>query len=131
VPLFQLPYPLNFSTQDLCVRDLDELASQMRVSRAFIRVCVVAGCPHVQERLSAAELLRWLFDHFEEVRAVAGLRPLAELGDLAPQTLARLRMANALVTLLEFSRSRATHWRKKRQLREALEQVERLADSAA
>jgi hypothetical protein len=39
-------------------------------------------------------------------------------------------MANALVTLLEFARSRATNWRQKKQLRQALERANHLADRA-
>jgi hypothetical protein len=40
-------------------------------------------------------------------------------------------MANGLVTLLEFARSRATDWRQKRQLRQTLERANHLADRAA
>lgn len=80
---------------------------------------------------AAGRVLLWLFEHYEDVRAVAGLKPLVCVEDLPAPVMARLRMANALVTLLEHGRTRATDWRQKRHLRRALEQVERLADSAA
>ena len=78
-----------------------------------------------------ARLLIWSFDHYEEVRAIAGLKPLASLDGLRTDTVVRLRMANALVTILEFARSRATNWRQKKQLRQALERVNHLVDRAA
>lgn len=80
---------------------------------------------------AAGRVLVWLFEHYEVVRATAGMKPLASIDGLPAAATARLRMANALVTLLEHGRTRATDWRQKRQLRRALEQVERLADSAA
>ena len=100
----------------------------MRVSRSFIRLCFDAGCPNVQRAISAGDLLLWLFQNYEVVRAVVGLRALAPVENLKPATVARLRMANALITLLEHARSRTTGWRKKRELRRALEQVDRAAD---
>ena len=115
----------------MTVLPLADLANNMRVSRAFIQLCVVARCPWTENGTSAARLLTWLFDHFEEVRATAGLKPLASLDGLPTDAIVRLRMANALVTLLEFSRSRATNWRQKMQLRLALERVNHLADRAA
>ena len=100
----------------------------MRISRGFIRLCFDAGCPNVQGAISAGDLLLWLFQNYEAVRDVAGLRPLAPVENLEPATIARLRMANALITLFEHARTRTTDWRKKRELRLALEQVDRAAD---
>jgi hypothetical protein len=108
----------------------EQLPLQMRVSRAFVRLCLDAGCPTRNGLLSAAELMSWLFDHFEEVRALAGLPPVPSVEDLTIEATQRLRLANALFTLLEYSRSRATCWKKKRQFRLALETVERSLDRA-
>lgn len=130
VTLRSLPYPLHFTPNDFTVRPLDDLAKQMRVSRAFLELCVVAGCPLIQGELGPGQLLAWLFNHYEDVRSVAGLKPLAAVEDLPPQVTAKLRKANALVTLLEFARMRATDWRQKRQLRHALERVSLLCDHA-
>jgi hypothetical protein len=130
VIISRLPYPLPFSAEDMTVFPLADLASKMRVSRAFVQLCVVAGCPWTESGTSAARLLVWLFDHYEEVRALAGLKPLAPFDDLPTESVVRLRMANALVTLLEFARSRATNWRQKKQLRQALERANHLADRA-
>lgn len=100
----------------------------MRVSRALLRLCAVAGCPARLGEMSAAGVLLWLFEHYEDLRAVAGLRPLVAIQGLTADTTARLRMANALATLLEYSRARASGWRQKRHLRLALEKVECLVD---
>ena len=126
----RFPYPFHFSADDLTVLPLEELANSMRVSRAFIRLCVKAGAPWTESGTNAARLLVWLFDHYEAVRAIAGLKSLASVDELPTDAVVRLRMANALVTLLEFGRSRATNWRQKKQLRRALERVNRLADCA-
>lgn len=128
VTILQLPYPLRFSQADSQPLALEALATQMRVSRGFIRLCFDAGCPNVQGAISAGNLLLWLFENYEGVRAIAGLRPLAPVENLEPATIARLRRANALITLFEHARTRTTDWRKKRQLRLALEQVDRAAD---
>jgi hypothetical protein len=128
VPLDQFRYPLRFNSPDFTPFPLDELAIQMRVSRGFLRLCVDAGCGTTNGKLSTASLLLWLFDHYEDVRAVAGLSPLVAVEDLPPAVTGRLRMANALLTLLEYTRTRATSWQHKRQLRLALEQVDRLTD---
>lgn len=128
--LSPLPYPLRLSPGDLRVLPLDRLAREIRVSRAFLALCRTAGCPMEGDAAAAGQVLVWLFERYEDVRAVAGLKPLASVEGLPAQAMARLRMANALVTLLEHGRTRASDWRQKRQLRRALEQVERLADSA-
>jgi len=130
VIISRFPYPFHFAEDDLTVLPIAELANRMRVSRAFVRLCIVTGCPWTESGTSAARLLVWLFDHYEAVRAIAGLKSLASVDDLPTDAVVRLRMANALVTLLEFARSRATNWRQKKQLREALERVNQLADRA-
>lgn len=103
----------------------------MQVSRAFLRLCVTEGCPQTGGELSAAQFLRWLFDHYEKVRTAGGLKALAAVEGLSAQVTAKLRMTNALVTLLEFARTRASDWRQKRQLRLALERVSVFCDQAS
>jgi hypothetical protein len=125
-----LPYPLCFTPQDRTIRPLDELAKHMRVSRAFLQLCVIAGCPLDDGGLSPGNLFVWLFERYEDVRAIAGLQPLAGFENLSQPVTSRLRMANALLTLLEFARMRATDWRQKRHLRLALEKVSLLCDQA-
>jgi hypothetical protein len=127
------PYPFRFSEHDYRPLTPNALAMQMRLSRGFIQLCFDAGCPRDRrnDSISGVGLLHWLFDYYEEVRALAGMRPLAPVSGLKPHTLERLRMANAITTLLEYARTRATDWRQKRQLRQALEEVDRLADSVA
>ena len=109
---------------------IDDLSKHMRVSSGFVRLCVATGCQLIHEKLSAAQLLVWLFDHYESVRAACGLKPLAPV-ELPAEVTAQLRMANALVTLLEYSRSRATNLKQKRQLRRALVEVSLLGDRGA
>ena len=123
----QLPYPLEFSADEHVMMPLEYLAKQMRVSRAFVRLCAEAGCPLVNGETSAARVLVWLFDHYEIVRALTGLKALAPV-ELPPDITARLRMANALVTLMEYARMKATNLRQKRKLRQALEKVRLLGD---
>jgi hypothetical protein len=104
---------------------------QLRVSSGFIRACFDAGCPNAGGVASAADLLRWLCQHYDKFRALVGLRPLAPVDGLKPDTVEQLRLANAVATLLEYARTRATDWRKKRDLRKAWEQVDRFADQVS
>lgn len=131
VTILHFPYAPRFGARDLEPLAPEALAARMRVSRGFIRLCLDAGCRQDPGSVSAADLLQWLFRHYEKVRALAGLRAFAPVEDLEPATIERLRMANAVITLLEYTRTRATDWRKKRMLREAIEQVDRAADRTA
>ena len=69
-------------------------------------------------------LLEWLFQNYEAVRAGAGLRPMAPVEGLGSELLLKLRMANALLTLLEFSEMRASSLREKSRLRHVREVLE-------
>lgn len=126
--ILHVPYPLRFSSEDSQPLPPESLATQMRISRSFIRLCFDAGCPNAQGAISAGDLLLWLFQNYEAVRDLAGLRPLTPVENLESATIARLRRANALITLFEHARTRTTDWRKKRELRLALEQVDRAMD---
>lgn len=125
----QLVYPLRFNNYDFIPMPVDDLARRLRVSHGFIHLCQTLGCPATSGEVSAAALLTWLFEKYPEVRALAGLKPLVEVEDFTPEVTARLRMSNALLTLLEYTRTRATDWKQKRQLRLAMEKADRLADS--
>ena len=125
------PYNPNFTKDDSRMLSPFALALQMRVSPAFIRICFDAGCPQESGRTSAATLLHWLFEHYPAVRTIAGLRPLVPVEGLNPETALRIRMGNAIMTLLEYSRTRASDWRQKRALRIACEHVDRLLDLVA
>lgn len=125
------PYPLSLSDRELVLRPLDDLASEMRVSRSFLELCFDAGCPRYGAKMSVAGVLVWLFEHYEEVRALAGLPPGKPMPSTPAMTVLRWRMLNAVMTLLEYGRSRASNWRQKRMLREALERVVRLSERVA
>jgi hypothetical protein len=122
--------PLPFARADLQLLPVEELSRQLRVSRAFVRLCLTAGCPSRHGRLSAADLLHWLFAHYDAVRALAGMSELGEVENVDPMLEHRLRMANAVITLLEFGESRASGLAAKRALRRARRGVERAIDAA-
>jgi hypothetical protein len=122
--------PLPFHADDLELLSLEELSLQLRVSRAFIRACLDAGCPTRAGRLSAAELLHWLFEHYGDVRALVGLREFAGVEGVPAATASRLKMGNALLTLLEFAESRASQKEAKAHLRGVQWTVERALERA-
>lgn len=131
MPFRIFPYPLRLSDRELVLRPIDDLAQEMRVSRSFLELCFDAGCPRYGEKMSVAGVLVWLFEHFEEVRKLAGLPATQPIPVSPAMSTLRWRMLNAVITLLEYGRSRASHWRQKRMLREALEGVVRLAERLA
>jgi hypothetical protein len=102
----------------------------MRVSPAFLHLCVALGCPFQGEKLRIAYVVGWLSKHYEDFRAAAGLPALASLEGMSVPAASRLRVANAVITLLQYGKSRASDWRQKRQLRWAIEAIERSTDRA-
>lgn len=107
---------LRYRSEDRELLPPDEVSRRARISQAFLQLCLDCGCPRVEGRLSVAIFLDWLVDHYEETRALAGLSPLAEVEGVADEPLSKLRLANALITLLDFAESRATDPDEKRQL---------------
>jgi hypothetical protein len=103
---------------------VEALSEQLRVSRAFVRVCLACGCPTRRGRLSAAELLEWLFQNFATVRAASGLCALPELDGVDAAAYHRLRLGHAVITLLEFGETRATEPDAKRELHRVRLEVE-------
>jgi hypothetical protein len=121
---FQLPFHEN----DLRLLSVEKVAVQLRASRAFIRLCVECGCPTYRGRISAAKLLQWLFEHYESVRYLSGMDPLAEVDGIASEAARVLKMGNAVITLLEFGASRASDSEEKWQLQETKRGVLRSLD---
>ena len=113
-----------FQAKEWRLLNVEALSTELCVSRAFIRLCLSNGCPHDGALVSAAGLLEWLFDNYNRVRIAAGFRPFAPLDGVPDSVQQRLRMANALLTLFEFSESRATSPVEKGALCGAFRQVE-------
>lgn len=113
-----------FTPKDRRLQSIEGVATELATSRAFVRLCLATGCPSHENFLSAAALLEWLFDHYGAVRSAAGLPALACIDGVTPAAFQRLRMANALFTLFEFSESRAISLIAKRQLREMRRRLE-------
>ena len=113
-------FALPFAPEDLRLLSLNALSVHLRASRAFVRLCLACGCPTRGGRLSAAELLHWLFGNYPKVRKAAGLAAFRSV-DLTPRAgRVRLRMANAVITLTEFNISRCSVRRHKRLMRKVI-----------
>jgi hypothetical protein len=117
--------PLRYSAEDHRFRTVDDLSRHARLSCAFIRLCIEAGCPLYGGRLTHAILLNWLTRHYTAVRVLAGLRPLAPIDGVPPNVQRDLRLANTMITLLEFAESRCSKQGEKAQLRRMQRLVER------
>ena len=113
-----------FSAKDRRIQTVEAVARELCASRAFVRLCLENGCPDDEGFLSAAGLLEWLFDHYNCVRVAAGFQPLNPIDGVTPAAFQRLRMANALFTLFEFSESRASCLGEKRALRALRDRLE-------
>jgi hypothetical protein len=121
--------PLPFHSGDLQLLPIEAVGAQLRTSQAFVRLCLAAGCgTRAGGLLSAAELLQWLFGHYAEVRALAGLEPLLPVEDVSADAAVRLHMANALFTLLEFGASRVSSLSQKQQLLTVCAHLDRALD---
>ena len=118
--------PMHFEPADLKPLSVEQVSIQLRVSCAFVRLCLACGCPTRNGRISAAGVLSWLFNHFPRFRTAAGLRPLAEPVAFTPEESRHLRMGNTLITLIEFSESRASDPRQKQRLAFSRKTLERL-----
>ena len=123
-------FPLQFHQGDLELRSVEAVSAQLRVSRAFVRLCVAGGCPTQGGKLSSAELLTWLFEHSNLARQICGFVALGEVEGLEPEAAKRLKMGNALLTILEFGETRATRPEEKAALHKVRRAVERALDRA-
>lgn len=110
-------YSPTFRPKDRQLFNVEGVSRELSVSRAFVRLCLASGCPAPLGLLSPAGLLEWLFDNYDRVRMAAGFKAFAPLDGIGAVAAERLRMANALFTVFEFSASRATSPEEKRELR--------------
>jgi hypothetical protein len=107
---------LRYREEDLRLVSLSELSVRARISQAFVRLCVSCGCATEQGLLSQARLLDWLFDNYADVRHASGLVPFASVEGVSDELQPKLRMANAILTILEFGESRSSNPEEKQQL---------------
>jgi hypothetical protein len=114
----------SFLPKDRQLLDVEAVSRELCVSRAFVRLCLANGYSAPAGLVSAAGLLEWLFESYNQIRVAAGFRPFASLDGVSAPAAQRLKMANALFTLFEFSESRATLRAEKRQLQETYRKVE-------
>ena len=121
-------WPLTFHRDDLELLSIEAVSLQLRVSRAFVQLCLDAGCPTRAGKVSAAEVLHWLFEHYPKLRSVAGFTAFVEIGGVTGEAGLRLKMANAIFTLLEFGESRTSDLEAKREFRKIRRKVELALD---
>lgn len=115
---------LRFRDEDRELFSIPELSRRARVSQGFVRHCIALGCPAPEQRLSQEVLLNWLVSNYSHVREQAGLPMLASIDGVDGRALARLKLANAVVTLLDYSESRSSVPAEKQQIRGMRELVE-------
>jgi hypothetical protein len=115
--------------EDHILMSVEELSSFAQLSRAFIQLCVDAGCPLEHGRLSQALLLNWLAENYTQVRALCGLPALASIEGVPEPAYTDLQMANLMLTMLQFAESRSTSTTEKAQIRAVLRLVERAVEA--
>ncbi|MES2572503.1 MAG: hypothetical protein V4710_20940 [Verrucomicrobiota bacterium] len=116
---------LPFSHDDLQLRTVDEVSLHVRTSQAFVHLCLATGCPTRGGRLSAAELLHWLFEQYAQVRQKAGFAPLPPIRTMQNPARMRCKMANAVITLMQFNASRSSILSEKRHYRNIIQTMQR------
>ena len=115
---------LRYRDEDRVLYEVEELSRRAQVSRSFIRLCIAVGCPTSEGKLSQSMLLEWLFNHYEQVREAAGLKPMASIEGVSGDALLKLMMGNAMITLLEYCEVRSSVRTEKRKLRHVRKLVE-------
>ena len=121
---------LRYREEDRHLLSISELSQRARISQSFIHLCLANGCPTTDGLLSQAGLLDWLFEHYTVVRAAAGFSDMASLDGLPDDLQSKMRMANAILTLLEYSESRTSSLSEKRQLAWIRKTIEASLDRA-
>lgn len=119
---------LRFHEEDCAYRSVEDLSVHGRISQGFIRLCLAAGCPAQSEKVSLAGLLEWLFGNYTAVRELAGLGAVPSLAGVEGTNLGKLRMGNAMLTLLEYSELRASKVEDKEQIAEIRRCIELALD---
>jgi hypothetical protein len=115
--------------EDHILMSMEELSRFAQLSRAFIQLCVDAGCPLDHGRLSQARLLNWLAENYARVRALCGLPELAPIEGVPEPAYSDLQMANLMLTLLQFAESRSTNTKEKAQIHAVLRLIERAVEA--
>lgn len=121
---------IRYRDEDRELFDVERLSGHAQISRAFIRLCISLGCPTHSAQLSQAMLLDWLFEHYSKVRRGAGLAPLASIEGVSNSVLQKLKMGNAMLTLVDFAESRSSGAFEKQQLRRVHSMIARALDRA-
>jgi hypothetical protein len=119
---------LRYQAEDRSIRNVEDLSRHGRISRAFIRLCLSLGCPSVGGDLSLAMLLDWLFENYTAVRIASGLPSRVEVLGLPSAVAEKLKVGNAMVTLLEYSSSRSSDPVARKHLNLMIECIERALD---
>ena len=114
--------------EDHILQTPDELSRFAQLSRAFVQVCIDAGCVLINGRISQAMLLNWLAENYTAVRKLAGLPELASIEGVDEPAYFDLQTANMMVTMLEFARSRATRLDEKEQITVVLRLIDRAVE---
>src|SRR3954447_7224135 len=99
---------LRYREEDRRYLPLPALSRRARISQSFLHLCIDNGCPAIGGLLSQAVLLDWLFERYADVRAAAGLHEVAPIDGLPTELQAKMKMANAILTILEYSESRTS-----------------------
>ena len=88
---------------------VEELWAKFQVIPGFTRLAVSCGCPTTDGgRLVPAVLFGWITDHYEEMRAAAGLPALAEAASSDLMVVARCKAKNTLLTFADYAESRSS-----------------------
>lgn len=85
----------------------EELADKLGICRAFIQLAVAAGCPEEHGLLTREILFRWLHDHSDKIRRMAGLSDLPPVSDCSITKAGELQETRAIRTMLDFMYARA------------------------
>lgn len=121
---------LRYREEDLRLVSISELSVRARISQAFVRLCIDCGCATERGMLSQAMLLDWLFDHYADVRRASGLSPFAAVEGVSEDLRSKLRMANAILTILEYGESRSSVPAEKQQFQMIRRTIEASLDRA-
>jgi hypothetical protein len=97
----------------------ERFAVRFRISSAFLNLVLKNGCPTSDGKITEESFFRWLEEHYEELRAAAGLPPLPPLSDNDPLWLRSEKRKRAFLTILEFTESRSFSPATRRELHEA------------
>jgi hypothetical protein len=88
---------------------VEELSAVSSFPPALIRLAIDCGCPTSADgRLTQCEFGWWLADHYNEVRAAAGLPLLPDVADQSDDERDFQSLNNSMRTIADYCASRAT-----------------------